>query len=171
MVVTVRFDPAHNGWQVYWRCHGKQMLRVPCNALRGDKGAAERVAHRLRAHVEQAADRSDREVFVALIDDCNAEELRRTEEEPAGAAPPGTSAKMRRMRGQQSPDVGDDGRVANGGTVERRSGDWHIISGGQADEARTIFDDLSPLAVPHLLAHGIVMKESFTASFRPTMVL
>ena len=81
MVVAVRFDSAQNSWQVYWRCHGQKMLRVPCRALRGDKAAAERVAHRLRAHVEEAADQSDREALVALIDDCIAEELRRGGEE------------------------------------------------------------------------------------------
>ena len=70
--------------------------------LRGDKAAAERVAHRLRAHVEEAADQSDREALVALIDDCIAEELRRGEEESAGASPaviesPGPSSKRRRL--------------------------------------------------------------------------
>ena len=81
MVVTARFDTTQNGWEVYWRCHGKKKIRIPCSALRGDKSATGRVAHRLRARIEQAADRSDREVFFALIDDEVAEELRGMDEE------------------------------------------------------------------------------------------
>ena len=86
MSVTCSWDPERNGYQVYWRCNRQLKIRIPCAHWGGDQDIAKRVAERLKAHIEETADRSNREAFLEVRDRFIAEASR--EPTLAAADPP-----------------------------------------------------------------------------------
>ena len=75
MSVSSRWYEPKQAWQVQWRSSGKKSLYVRVSASAGDKGAAERVASRLRARVENSTDKSDASLFWSVKAELIAEEL------------------------------------------------------------------------------------------------
>ena len=74
MSVSLRWDEPKQHWQVHWRSAGKRSLYVPASAFAGDKGAAERVASRLKARVNDSADKGDASSFWRVKDQLIGEE-------------------------------------------------------------------------------------------------
>ena len=80
----IGFEIKYGRWNVQWRAQVEGIskplkLNIYCTWLNGNKDAAERVASRLKDHVENTADRSDTSLFQGVRAEFVAEELARLE--------------------------------------------------------------------------------------------
>ena len=148
MVVSVGFDPRQQSWQVQWRCHGKHSLRVRNNALNGDGYASERVARRLQQRIVEAVDPSDRDSFVAVLDELITEELANlgtaASQLKVSAAEAATETPAERARKKQRgvEVVPDDSGVSQpAGARNSRRDSSSATGGGSKDQRRGISKD------------------------------